>query len=132
MAGPIRQHFQHMCLRERGHVFENLLSEPEQLASYNTSALDQEWRGDPRRLMTAARDAARCSRPGAMLSPPDVGATRHAGVREVGTSVRQKLGVPHEIVEMAGRVVDVPIDDVDAAGLVEPKVDATAARALAF
>jgi hypothetical protein len=58
MAGPIRQHFQHMCLRERGHVFENLLSEPEQLAWYNTSALDQEWRGDSRRLMTSAPTTA--------------------------------------------------------------------------
>jgi hypothetical protein len=51
-----------MCLRERGHVFENLLSEPEQLASYNTSALDQEWRGDSRRLMAAAPSIAEGAR----------------------------------------------------------------------
>jgi hypothetical protein len=57
MAGPIRQHFQHMCLRERGHVFENLLSEPEQLASYNTSALDQEWRGASRFVCLVAHES---------------------------------------------------------------------------
>ena len=32
MAGPVRRHFQHKCLRERGYVSENFLSEPEQLA----------------------------------------------------------------------------------------------------
>jgi hypothetical protein len=29
---PVRQRFQHKCLRERGYVFEDFLSEPEQLA----------------------------------------------------------------------------------------------------
>jgi hypothetical protein len=56
-----------MSLREQGHVFENLLSEPEHLASYNTSALDQEWRGDSRRLMTAVPSTAEVGAAG-MLS----------------------------------------------------------------
>jgi hypothetical protein len=41
MVEPVRQHFQHKCLHERGYVFEKISSELEQfgLASSSGSAL---------------------------------------------------------------------------------------------